>query len=187
MVRTALLFGIVGGVFGFVYFLVFYFLDIKLFDDFQSLDFFIPLVFIALAIYYFRNGPAQRQMPFGQGLAVGLLTNALASAVVGFSIWGFLGFMDPDYLPESIEWQSSRMNQKVERLEGELKEAKNDAERKEKREEIKTIEGHISALKTTTPYMIAQDKQVKYFMIGTLFSIFLAFVYRRRKVDEVTN
>ena len=185
MTKAALLFGVVGGICGFLYFLMFYFLDIWMFDNFQSLDFFIPLIFISLAIYYFRNGPAQGRMPFGQGLAVGLLTNAFISAIVGLFLWGFLAVIDTDYLPKSIEWQSERMNKKIERLTEESKAAKNDAVQKEKNDEVLVVKGHLEALQQTTPWMIAQDKQMKYFIVGTLFSVFLAFVFRRRKVDEV--
>ncbi len=99
--KQIVLFGIVGGILDYVLFVVLYGSGVKALDLSHSLDFWMPLVFILMAIYYCKKVNYDI-ISFVQCYLVGLTTSLIFVFIACVLVYVHVAVLDPNYFTDSI-------------------------------------------------------------------------------------
>jgi len=165
--NLGLLFGAVAGVLTVVYFLFLYFTDVMLFDDAYKADFWVTIPMIVMAIVYLRK--VQNSLRVWQGLIMGLYIIIACSSISALFYYGFLNFIDVDFMSDSWDHRLALIQQSIDKATDEkaLTYFKDVYE--------KTVEFR----KTSSTYDVAMDKIFWHYFVGLIVTFITSVIARK--------
>lgn len=101
--KTIFISGGLAGVLCIVFFLIFYWAGVPIFDSILKMDAWIPILAIFFSIYYYRNGIGESGLKFFQGIWMGLMVNLVVILLVTSCLYVLLEIIDPNYYKESVQ------------------------------------------------------------------------------------
>ncbi len=176
LVSISLKVGLVNSLFLIVFFLTIYFMgNIGVLDQVKFYDFWMPAIFIFIALKFYRDKVNGKELRMWQGLAMGLQITAINAVVLGGFIVLFMSYIAPDYLQYSIDiyhkgmdlWRDSFMEQNGMTLETFIQE--NPRNFKESYEMANQV----------TIASVAQDKMIFISLFGLAYTFVLSIFLRR--------
>ena len=96
LLKIPLVFGAATGVMAFLFFLGLYAVDVMPLGNNKVLDFGIFLIMMVAACWYYRRKIGQGYMHFWEGLTICYVVNTVGAFVVGWLIFLFVEFVDPE-------------------------------------------------------------------------------------------
>ncbi len=183
--KTSLIFGILGGIF-FILFLYFaYIITEKSFDaNVKSLDFFIYLITLSGALYWFRFKINENKMKFWTGMGVGMITNLVMVLISSFFVYIFLENIAPKQLTKYKEQQLKIIEKIKNSLEVDLSKQKEktgekDKEFEKKLREKKEFDIIYEGLSKVTAYDMAWYEWRTKILIGIFMTFIISAVLRK--------
>lgn len=115
LLKIPLVFGAATGVMAFLFFLGLYAVDVMPLGNNKVLDFGIFLIMMVAACWYYRRKIGHGYMHFWEGLTICYVVNTVGAFVVGWLIFFFVKFVDPDLFTRYLaEMQQLLMQGKAE-------------------------------------------------------------------------
>ena len=164
-----MLFSVVAGVLDYLFFCFLYSFNVKAFDQAFKLDFWIPLIFVFLSLYYCKKAELGF-IKFGQAMLVGVFTAFVISLIPSVFIYIHLKFLDPTYYTESVL-------SAVQTLKTQLK-SLTDVE------DIRMIKESAEYLSTTSVEFYVFDELIKLFLPSVLGTLILSILFRKSHAVE---
>jgi hypothetical protein len=95
LLKVSLIFGLITGLLGFVFFIGLYFVGVIPLGNHKVLDFGIHIIFICGACWYFRKYVGGGFLHLWEALTLGYVVNCVGALVNGWLIYLFITFIDP--------------------------------------------------------------------------------------------
>ncbi len=170
LLKIPLMFGAATGVMAFLFFLGLYAVGLMPLGNNRVLDFGIFLIMMVAATWYYRRKIGNGYLHFWEGLTVCYVVNTVGAFVLGWLIYFFLRFGDPELFVRYLtEMRQLLMNGKAELV-------KNIGET-----EFQTMLTGISAL---TPGDMITDELGKKTVMAVLPILIISLVFRRPNPAE---
>jgi hypothetical protein len=166
-VRISAAFGLIAAVLILLYFFAFYFLGKNSLLYMSTFDLILPVIGMALAMFYYRDKLRAGNLHFWEGLLIGLITNFIATFVSSLIIYFFIVFIDTELLGKHIS-----------DLQALLSKSKLQINEQFGKGAFETTRQKISV---TTAENVALDVFIKKFLICLFASGFVAAVLRKNQ------
>ncbi len=171
LLRIPMIFGAATGVMSFLFFLGLYAIGKLPLGNNKVLDFGIFLIMMVAATWYYRLKIGNGFMHFWEGLTVCYVVNTVGAFVLGWLIYFFLRFVDPElFVGYLAEMRQLLLNGKAELV-------KNVGEA-----EFQTMLTGVAAL---TPGDMITDELGKKTVMAVLPILIISLVFRRQNPNEV--
>jgi hypothetical protein len=166
-VQVSAVFGLLGAVLILFYFLGFYWLNKNPLLYMSTFDLVIPVICMALAMFYFRDKKMAGTMHFWEGLIIGFLTNFIATFLSALVIYFLIVFIDTGLLSRHVADLQQLVLQAKEQIDTQFgKDA---------------FEQTLQKVAATTGSDVAIDIFIKKFLICLFASGFIAAVLRKNQ------
>ena len=167
LLKIPLAFGAATGVLAFLFFLGLYAVDVMPLGNNKVLDFGIFLIMMVAACWYYRRKIGHGYMHFWEGLTVCYVVNTVGAFVVGWLIFLFVKFIDPELFTNYLaEMQRLLMAGKAELV-------KNIGEA-----EFQTMQ---KAVVETKPGELITDEIAKKTLMAVLPILIISLIFRRQE------
>lgn len=158
-------YGVIGGGFAILLFLIFYFLDMNPLANIKMVDMFLLAIFIFFALKEFRDRYNNRQLHFWQGMSGGVITYLAIAIISAIFILIMTVIIEPDMTTKYIDGLTKLLIDNRQSM-------------------VETIneESYAEALAgvaETTPFDLALDDFLKKSMIGLFLTIIIAVILRK--------
>ncbi len=165
MIKVALKYGIAGGAFFIILFLILYYTNENPLIYSKLIDVFILLIFLVFAIREFRQVYNNGKLHFWQGMSVGILTYIGMAMISAVFIYIITTIVDPQLLTHYIESRMIMLEENKDTL-------------------IETINEQaylksISGVKNTTAFDLALDDFLKKSITGLIITIAVSVIFRK--------
>lgn len=161
--RVGLIAGVIAGVVCFAYLFMLHSLDLNPFGQYKSIYYGIYGAFFAPAMWYFRDKLNAYRLRAQQGIMIGFVLNAVASAVFGLTILLFLNTIGQSALDLHIEQSLNLLQQSKEFVEA----AGEDVPQLSPVEYEKTYK----SIQNLSPKELALDQMIWMFAVGIFHTL----------------
>lgn len=111
VLKVSFLSGSIASVFMAIYFAVLFFSGVNIFDFAYNLDFWIPLIFLIIAVKLFRDRYNGGVLHFWQGISITFITGTVIGSVLFIFIYLFLGQIYQEEYQEQVNNALRVMNE----------------------------------------------------------------------------
>lgn len=176
LLSISLKIGLVNASFLIIYFLTIYFMgNIGVLDGTKFYDFWMPAVFIFIALKFFRDRVNKGELRMWQGLVLGIQITAINVIILGGFIALFMYYIDPNYMDASKEFFANNLNAwKVHYIE-----QNNMSIESFLAENPKNFKQVLETSKLVSVSGVVQDKMMTISFFGILYSFILSIFLRR--------
>ncbi|TAE68242.1 MAG: DUF4199 domain-containing protein [Bacteroidetes bacterium] len=182
VIKTGFFFGILGGFFFIIFIFIAYFVSQQPFEaNVKSLDFFIYLITLSVAIYWFRFKINENTMKFWTAMGVGMITILVMVMINSFFVYVFLGNIVPN---ELIKYKQKQLVI-IEKIKNNLEldsvaQKKLDKKEFEKnKNEKKEFEQIYQGMKKVTAYDMAWYEWRTKILLGIFMTFIISAVLRK--------
>lgn len=102
LLKLPLLFGLMLGILGFLYFLALYLIGVPPLGNHKSLDFGFHIILMAVAVWYYRRTVGQGYLHLWEGLTICYVVNSVGAFLTGWLIYFFITQVDPGVFTEYV-------------------------------------------------------------------------------------
>ena len=165
MAKVSLKYGLAGGIFSILLFVVLWLIGKNPLVTNRIYDFLLIPLFIFFSVKEFRDVRNGGELHFWQGIAAGVLTFTVMAFISGLFIWLFLEFANSGLLQDYIDTRISMINDNKEALIEKLGEP--------------TVVQSLNDLPATSSFQLGEDDFLKKVFIGSFFTAIIALVLRK--------
>ncbi|GHB74001.1 DUF4199 domain-containing protein [Persicitalea jodogahamensis] len=167
LLKIPMIFGAATGVMAFLFFLGLYAIGVMPLGNNKVLDFGIFLIMMVAACWYYRRNIGHGYMHFWEGLTICYVVNTVGAFVVGWLIFLFVEFVDPDLFAKYI----AEMQQLLVQGKADLVKDIGEAE----------FQSMLKAVVNTKPGQLITDEMAKKTVMAVLPILIISLIFRRQE------
>ncbi len=165
MASVSLKYGLAGGGFSILVFVILWLVGINPLVTNRIYDFLLIPLFVFFSVKEFRDFRNNKALHFWQGMGVGMFTFLVMGLVSGLFIWLLLEFGNTGLMQDYVATRISMINESKQALVDQLGE--------------KTVAQSLTDLPKTSSFQLGMDDFMKKVFIGSFFTAIIALILRK--------